>query len=34
MKSDFDIHQNRISFKIISKIVFKLERKLLNFEFV
>ena len=30
MKSDFDIHQDRINFKIILKLVFKLKRKLLN----
>ena len=30
MKSDFDIRQDRINFKIISKLVFKLKRKLLN----
>ena len=30
MKSDFDIHQNRMNFKIILKLVFILKRKLLN----
>ena len=30
MKSDFDIHQDRMNFKIILKLVFKLKRKLLN----
>ena len=30
MKSVFDIHQNRMNFKIILKLVFKLKRKLLN----
>ena len=30
MKSDFDIHQDRINCKIILKLVFKLKRKLLN----
>ena len=30
MKSDFDIRQDRIIFKIILKLVFKLKRKLLN----
>ena len=30
MKSDFDIRQDRINFKIILNLVFKLKRKLLN----
>ena len=30
MKSDFDIRQDRINFKINSKLVFKLKRKPLN----
>ena len=30
MKSDFDIRQDRIKFKIILKLVFKLKRKFLN----
>ena len=30
MKSNFDIYQDRINFKIILKLVFKLKRKLLN----
>ena len=30
MKSDFDIRQDRMHFKIILKLVFKLERELLN----
>ena len=30
MKSDFDIRQDRINFKIILKLVFKLKRNLLN----
>ena len=30
MESDFDIHQNRMKFKIILNFVFKLKRKLLN----
>ena len=30
MESVFDIHQNRMNFKIILKLVFKLKRKLLN----
>ena len=30
MKSDFDIHQDKINFKIILKLVIKLKLKLLN----
>ena len=30
MKSVFDIHRNRMNFKIILKFVFKLKRQLLN----
>ena len=30
MKSDFDIRQDRINFKVILKLVFKLKRKRLN----
>ena len=30
MNSVFDIHQDRMNFKIILKFVFKLKRKLLN----
>ena len=30
MKSDFDIRQDRINFKTILNLVFKLKRKLLN----
>ena len=30
MKSDFDIRQDRINFKIFLNLVFKLKRKLLN----
>ena len=30
MKSDFDIRQDRINFKVILKLVFELKRKLLS----